>query len=398
MCMRARARRDATHFADRMRAPDARRAWTCHAIVVAVEVAVALHLYRRWPAACAPPLMEFPATPSPSADTASEPCCGYDVAWPPVQLSALDDAATWSGLDEFGSEVLSHFPVSNKGANASDTTQGRRLVANDFNADFSRRLAFHTWVEEDVALDRRGLERYLRRARAASGLSKEATGGAGPPIHHRPRTAEALQREFGNDFAFEPAFAAQAHHMLSGTPWSQGRDDFMRLVRHGLRPNHYFLSLGCGPLATGHHVMRYLLTGRYHCVEPDEYLLRAAVEFEVPSKGLIHKRARFLLNRPSQVAALMNKPPPWLPTPPSNFDFVIVERPLPSDELERTITAVVRYLRPRSGRLVLHEPLPLRLQRSLGLQPSQQTDLLAGADKRSACPFSTTCSTYAYNT
>ena len=229
----------------------------------------------------------------------------------------------------------------------------------------------------------------------------DVVGGHGtpPPPRHRPRTAEVLQREFRNaDFAFDAAFAVQAHHMLPTDPWAHGRDDFMRLVRHGLRPNHYFLSLGCGPLATGHHIVRYLLTGRYHCLESDEYLLRAAVEYEVPSKGLIHKRPRFLLNDLSEVAALMRKPPPWLASPPSHFDFVMLERRLGSDELERTITAVTRYLRPRSGRLVVPEPLPSRLQRQLGLQPSDQNELLSGTNARAACPFSVRCSMHAYHT
>ena len=144
--------------------------------------------------------------------------------------------------------------------------------------------------------------------------------------------------------------------------------------------------------------MRYLLTGRYHCIEPDEYLLRAAVEYEVPAKGLIHKRPRFLLEEVSEVAVLMRKPPAWLPSPPSYFDFVVVERPLTGDELERTVTSVARYLRPRSGRLVVPDPLPTRLQRQLGLQPSEQNELLSGSDARAACPFSLKCTMFAYNT
>ena len=206
---------------------------------------------------------------------------------------------------------------------------GRRLVANDFTADFSRRLSFHNWIEEDVVLDRQGLEHYLRRAMPAAGLARRP-GRASRALRdtvHRPLSVEALQRQLGSaDFCFDPAYAAQAHHMLPGLPWSQGRDEFMRLVRLGLRPNHYFLGLGCGPLAAGQHAVRYLLTGRYYCLEQDEYLLRAAIEYEVPNAGLIHKRARFQLNDLENVAAIMQKTVSWLPDPPSYFDFVMVHR------------------------------------------------------------------------
>jgi hypothetical protein len=345
-----------------------RRVWLCHALVFAAQSCLAILIGHRVSCECIPspplPPQEMPAT--------------FDV-------SPLMDA--WAEMDE-------HVEGWNSPANAS--ASGRRLVANDFNADFSRRLAFHTWIEEDVALDRRGLERYLRRALAASGIARARTErGSRTQRAHSPKSAEALQREYGtNQFAFDPAFAAQAHHMLPGAPWSHGRDAFMRLVRNGLRPNHYVLSLGCGPLATGHHVVRYLMTGRYHCVEPDEYLLRAAVEYEIPSKALIHKRPRFILNDFAEVASIMRKPPAWLPSPPSYFDLVHVERPLEPDELEKTITSAARYLRPRSGRLVVSEPLPARIQRQLGLQPNEQNEEQLSV----GCPFSLRCSMHVYST
>ena len=95
----------------------------------------------------------------------------------------------------------------------------------------------------------------------------------------------------------------------------------------------------------------------------------------------------------------MQKPPAWLPTPPSHFDFVLLETSLEYEQLEKAVTSVVRYLRPRSGRLVVAEPLPSRIQRQLGLQPSEQNnELLTGSDSKQACPFSLKCAMYAYNT
>ena len=300
----------AASFVALMKLASRSSSWPYHALLFVFETCVAISLGVRYGCcACGRSLtMAAPSPPPPAEDTWALDC------W--AALEAVDGTASESSM-------VPHSMAEN--------TTGRRLVANDFNADFSRRLTFHTWVEEDVALDRRGLERYLRRSFAAAGLERQPSGKSGSfgGGAHRPKTVEALLRDFRDaDFAFDPAYAAQAHHMLSGAPWSHGRDEFMHLIRHGLRPNHYFLSLSCGPLATGHHVVRYLLTGRYTCIESDEYLLRAAVEYEIPSKGLIHKRPRFLLDDVSEVAALTKRPPAWLPSPPSHYDFVVVQRPV----------------------------------------------------------------------
>lgn len=65
------------------------------------------------------------------------------------------------------------------------------------------------------------------------------------------------------------------------------------------------------------------------------------------------------------------------------------------EHLERTITSVARYLRPRSGRLVLLEQLPARLQLQLGLQTiaNEHIDSRLGP-----CPFSIHCTVYCYHT
>ena len=45
----------------------------------------------------------------------------------------------------------------------------------------------------------------------------------------------------------------------------------------------------------------------------------------------------------------------------------------------------------RSGRLVVSKPLPSNLLRSLGLQLSEQNEIISGSDARTACPFSLRC-------
>ena len=205
-------------------------------------------------------------------------------------------------------------------------TVRRRLVANDFTADFSRRLSFHRWIEQDVVLNRVGFEQYLQRALEEARLSSSSRSH---PARSRSKPQSVARRQQDLEsagFSFNAAFAAQEHHMLPGAPWSQGRDRFMLLVQHGLRPNHYYFSAGCGPFSTSGHVVRYLLTSRYYCIEQDEYLLRAAVEYEVPAAGLIHKRPTFLWNSDLDVGALKYKRPPGVSAPPSHFDFAVVQQ------------------------------------------------------------------------
>ena len=44
----------------------------------------------------------------------------------------------------------------------------RRALGGDFSADFTGRLTFHRWIEEDVILDRKGFESYLVQAFASA--------------------------------------------------------------------------------------------------------------------------------------------------------------------------------------------------------------------------------------
>jgi hypothetical protein len=277
----------------------------------------------------------------------------------------------------------------------SSCHRGRRLVATDFTSEFSRRLLFHKWVEDDVVLDRKGFGQYLSDSQGAAGLpSKSHSGTPSAPL-----TLQEITRQLGTaGLLVDASYAAEAHHMLSAQPRSRGRDEFMVAVRSGLRPHHYYLEVGCGGLAAGRHVVRFLLRGRYFCIEESEYLLRAAVEYEVPAAGLIHKRPRFLLNGDVNVGALLERPTPWVSEAPSLFDFVVLRPAWPAEKLERAIRTVSRYLRPRSGRLILGAKLPDRLQQQLGLQLLEEPAL--GTDPAGMCPFSSNgCApTHVYHT
>ena len=86
-----------------------------------------------------------------------------------------------------------------------------------------------------------------------------------------------------------PKALAETHHMQYGGAWSKGRDQFVFLRGHGLEPHHKLMEFGCGAFRAGIWLLDYLDDGNYHCLEADASSLRAAIEYEIPLHGLIHK-------------------------------------------------------------------------------------------------------------
>ncbi|CAN1196592.1 hypothetical protein LINPERPRIM_LOCUS41335 [Linum perenne] len=83
----------------------------------------------------------------------------------------------------------------------------------------------------------------------------------------------------------------EEHHSNYGEPWAGGRDVFEFLAKaSNLSPNSQVLEIGCGTLRVGLHFIRYLVPERFHCLERDELSLMAALRYELPSQGLLHKR------------------------------------------------------------------------------------------------------------
>ena len=118
----------------------------------------------------------------------------------------------------------------------------------------------------------------------------------------------------------------------------------------------------------------------------------------MPAAGLIYKRPRFMLSENVDVARLLAAPVPWLSEPPTHFDFAVA---LQTDaaRLDAAVTSIVRYLRPRTGRLIVATALPAELQARLGLRElNDEGSPDAAAATRAACPFSTTCTFRVYST
>ena len=56
---------------------------------------------------------------------------------------------------------------------------------------------------------------------------------------------------------------------------------FALLHALGLREHHKLLDFGCGSLRAGRLLIPYLGRGRYHGVEPNQWLVEAAIEHEI---------------------------------------------------------------------------------------------------------------------
>jgi len=77
------------------------------------------------------------------------------------------------------------------------------------------------------------------------------------------------------------------HREMVGGAWGEiGRLQFEFMKRHGLRPWHTLLDLGCGCLRGGVHFVRYLEPAHYFGVDINESLVEAGYQIELSDAGL----------------------------------------------------------------------------------------------------------------
>jgi len=80
-----------------------------------------------------------------------------------------------------------------------------------------------------------------------------------------------------------------------GGMWDEiGRLQLEFMISQGLQPNHMLLDVGCGSLRGGVRFARYLDDGHYYGIEAQQWLLDAAVQFELPRAGLGDRRVHLL--------------------------------------------------------------------------------------------------------
>jgi SAM-dependent methyltransferase len=85
-------------------------------------------------------------------------------------------------------------------------------------------------------------------------------------------------------------------HTIGSIPlWEElGRLQFDYLVDHGLRPEHYLLDVGCGPLRGGLKFIPYLEPGHYYGVDKRADVIEESLRTELPQSGLAPRRPTVL--------------------------------------------------------------------------------------------------------
>lgn len=72
-----------------------------------------------------------------------------------------------------------------------------------------------------------------------------------------------------------------------------GRDALILLLEHGLRPDHYVLDFGCGPLRLGYWLIRLVDPGHYFGIEPVSTMLQPGLRHAVSEDILAFKKPTF---------------------------------------------------------------------------------------------------------
>ena len=72
--------------------------------------------------------------------------------------------------------------------------------------------------------------------------------------------------------------------------------EFSLLYLSGLKETDSLLDIGCGALRLGRVVLPYLLPGKYHCIEPNSWLVPEALHYEIGEQILWLKQPKFAFN------------------------------------------------------------------------------------------------------
>jgi SAM-dependent methyltransferase len=110
------------------------------------------------------------------------------------------------------------------------------------------------------------------------------------------------------------------------------------LVEQGLRPEHYVLDVGCGPLRAGVHFIGYLEAGHYAGIDKRGDTLERARDIELPRYGLVDKRPNLLVNGGFEFSRLG-----------MTFDYAIAQSVfthLPVNNIVRCLVEMAKVLNP----------------------------------------------------
>ena len=110
------------------------------------------------------------------------------------------------------------------------------------------------------------------------------------------------------------------------------------LVEQGLKPEHYVLDVGCGPLRAGVHFIGYLEPGHYAGIDKRGDTLERARDIELPRYGLPDKRPNLLVNGAFEFSKLGQ-----------TFDYAIAQSVfthLPVNNIVRCLVEMAKVLNP----------------------------------------------------
>jgi SAM-dependent methyltransferase len=87
------------------------------------------------------------------------------------------------------------------------------------------------------------------------------------------------------------------HRDYVGGRWDRmGRLQLDFLVGRGLRPDHVFLDIACGPLRGGVHFIQYLDPGNYLGIDKEKVLIRRGLAKELPRQVRREKRPELVVS------------------------------------------------------------------------------------------------------
>jgi ABC-type polysaccharide/polyol phosphate transport system ATPase subunit len=129
------------------------------------------------------------------------------------------------------------------------------------------------------------------------------------------------------------------HRLASGGRWDEeGAWIFDFLQRHGLRPEHYLLEVGCGSLSAASRLLRFMEPSHYWGFEKSIELFIAGSQVELPRAGVKPELGHFIVNDDFDLSEALHP-----------FDLAIAGslfRRLPLNSIARCLAAVVGKLTP----------------------------------------------------
>ena len=149
-------------------------------------------------------------------------------------------------------------------------------------------------------------------------------------------------KQFPNVYYDEPGLkklaGAGRHREIIGGLWDEiGQLQTEFLVGNGLKPESWFVDIGCGSLRAGVKLVPYLLPGHYHGIDISNALLEAGYEREIVPNGLGARlpRGNLLCNENFDISAFGR-----------TFDFAMAQSVfshLPIGELSNCLARIAPF-------------------------------------------------------